>query len=221
MADFAESGFSLVASASHLLQRTLQLAEDRFAVLARASGLTLRQFAVLAAAHAEPGLSQSDLVRATGIDRSTMADMLARMERRSLLTRIQSAEDARANSVRLTPAGVAALTGSVTHGKAADAAILDHISEAKQKALLSTLTRILRKADEELERQIKADKRAARRQARVEAKARDKAEGRKHKRKRKHKNKIDKVEKPEKADGKRDKKSKPAPSDETVSKNAS
>lgn len=185
MAEITDTSvFALSGSASHLLQRALQLAEDRFAVLARASGLTLRQFAVLAAVQSAPGLSQSDLVRATSIDRSTLADMMNRLERRNLVTRTQAVDDARAYAVRLTPAGMAALQASVTHAKAADAAILDLLSAPKQKALVATLNRIARRADEAAERQLRAERKAARRQARREAEARDKAEGVKKKKKR-------------------------------------
>ena len=66
------------------------------------SGLTQRQFTVLAAAGAADGVSQSDLVRATGIDRSTLADLVARMIAKGLLERERSATDARANTVRLS-----------------------------------------------------------------------------------------------------------------------
>ncbi|HVY85385.1 MAG TPA: MarR family transcriptional regulator [Caulobacterales bacterium] len=186
MADGAENVlFPLSGSASHLLLRALQLAEDRFALLAKASGLTLRQFVVLAAVQAEPGLSQSDLVRATSIDRSTLADMMHRMERRGLIIRSQAADDGRANSVRLAPAGVAALNASLTHAKAAEAAILDLLSGTKQKAFIATLHRIAKKADEATEKQAHAERKAQRRQAREEAKQREKAEGGRKKRKRK------------------------------------
>src|ERR1700741_522703 len=66
--------FKLATSPSHLLHRAEQLATDRFSELGGDS-ITLRQFTVLAAIAEQPGLSQSDLVRVTGIDRSTLADM--------------------------------------------------------------------------------------------------------------------------------------------------
>ena len=96
-------------SVTHLLHRVLQLALDYHAEASGPAGLTQRQYTVLAAAGAGDGVSQSDLVRATGIDRSTLADLVARMIAKGLLERERSATDARANTVRLSAAGKAAL----------------------------------------------------------------------------------------------------------------
>ena len=52
-------------------------------------GLTQRQFAVLEAVSQKSGLTQTDLVRATGIDRSTLADLVSRMTTKGLLAREQ------------------------------------------------------------------------------------------------------------------------------------
>ena len=71
--------FELENSASHLLHRAQQIAANRSAAALRAAGITLRQFSVLSAIAELEGVSQSHLVRATGIDRSTLADMAARM----------------------------------------------------------------------------------------------------------------------------------------------
>ena len=71
MSDQMESElFRLAHSPSHLLHRAEQLAADRFGQLVGADGVTLRQFAVLAAIAENPGLSQSDLVRATRVAES-------------------------------------------------------------------------------------------------------------------------------------------------------
>ncbi|MBV8593720.1 MAG: MarR family transcriptional regulator, partial [Caulobacteraceae bacterium] len=54
------------ASPTHLLQRALQLALDFHAEAAGPQSITQRQFTVLAAAGTGEGLTQNDLVRATG-----------------------------------------------------------------------------------------------------------------------------------------------------------
>src|SRR4051794_34848289 len=91
----------LNASVTHLLHRSLQLALD-FHADAAGAALTQRQFTVLAAAASADGLTQNDLVRATGIDRSTLADLVARMLAKGMLQRQRSLTDGRANSVRLS-----------------------------------------------------------------------------------------------------------------------
>jgi MarR family transcriptional regulator, temperature-dependent positive regulator of motility len=169
MADHPESEpFRFAESASHLLHRAEQLASDRFAQLA-GNALTLRQFAVLAAVSETPGLSQSDLVTATSIDRSTLADIVARLVKREFVIRPPSPTDARAYSVRLTQAGDAALAASINHARAADAAILDLLPRTKRRTFLSTLTKLAKLADKARERA----ERDARRQAKRDSKKRD------------------------------------------------
>ena len=70
----------LADSPSHLMHRALQLALDVYSEEVGPEGLTQRQFAVLVAVAAKAGLTQTDLVRATGIDRSTLADLVARTD---------------------------------------------------------------------------------------------------------------------------------------------
>lgn len=160
--------FKLADSISHQLRRVEQLAADRFARLVGENGLTLRQYEVLAAANEQPGLSQSDLVVATGIDRSTLADMMNRLEKRGWVARAPSDKDARANAVSLTPAGLSTFQSAVQHARAADAAILDALSRPKAKAFEATLHKLVKAAD--------AANAAARRKAARAAKKKLKAE---------------------------------------------
>ncbi len=166
MTDHPESEpYRLATSASHLLHRAEQLASERFTQLVNGA-VTLRQFAVLAAVHENSGLSQSDLVRATGIDRSTLADMMKGLENRGLVVRTPSTADGRAYSVRLTQSGAAILAAATQHARAADAAILDLLPRTKRKALVETLTKLSKLAAEAAEKAERAAKRQAKRQAR-------------------------------------------------------
>ena len=94
-------------SPSHLLHRVLQIALDIYNAEAGENALTQRQYAALLHAldGAPEGMSQTELVHATGIDRSTLADLVARMLSKKLLARERSVTDARANLVRLDAAG--------------------------------------------------------------------------------------------------------------------
>ena len=67
--------------------------------------LTPRQFAVLVTVSQNEGLSQTHLVERTGIDRSTLADIVRRMLKKGLLQRRRTKEDARAYAVKLTEEG--------------------------------------------------------------------------------------------------------------------
>jgi MarR family transcriptional regulator, temperature-dependent positive regulator of motility len=134
-----EAGKALERSPSHLLHRALQLALDIYAEETGPDAVTQRQYAVLAAVAAHEGLTQTDLVRSTGIDRSTLADLVARMIGKSLLARQRSTADARANTVSLTEAGRAALEAAKPKVAAADARILKLLPTRKRDAFLGVL----------------------------------------------------------------------------------
>ncbi len=126
-------------SATHLLHRVLQRALDFHTEATGPTGLTQRQFAVLSAAGGADGMSQSELVRATGIDRSTLADLVARMLSKGLLQRERSAADARANTVRLSDTGRAALAQSSGPSADADAKLLGLLSPKRRGTLMKAL----------------------------------------------------------------------------------
>jgi DNA-binding MarR family transcriptional regulator len=132
--------FNLNASPSHLLHRAQQIAANHSAAALKSAGVTLRQFSVLAALSGNEGVSQSDLVNATGIDRSTLADMVARMETAGLIKRADSKTDARAKSVSLTAKGKKAYDKALPAVTKADDALFSTLAKAKQDALLQGLT---------------------------------------------------------------------------------
>ena len=135
-------------SPSHLLHRALQTALDIYADEFGENGLTQRQFAVLAAAEAREGATQADLVRITGIDRSTLADMARRMIDKGLLERERSAMDARANAVRLTDTGRAALAEAQPRMAAADTRLLKLVGGGgRRSAFVGLLQDLIRKTE--------------------------------------------------------------------------
>lgn len=139
---------ALDRSPSHLLHKALQRALDIYAEEFGAGGITQRQFAVLAAASEHEGATQADLVRTTGIDRSTLADMATRMIAKGLLERERSALDARANAVSLTDAGRAELEAARPKMAAADARLLKLIGGGgRREAFVDLLRDLVRKAD--------------------------------------------------------------------------
>lgn len=134
-----DSSKILERSPSHLLHRALQVALDIYAEEIGPDAVTQRQYAVLAAVAAHEGLTQTDLVKTTGIDRSTLADLVARMIGKSLLGRQRSAADARANTVRLTDEGREALNLAAPRVAAADERILKLLPARKRDAFLDLL----------------------------------------------------------------------------------
>jgi DNA-binding MarR family transcriptional regulator len=157
------SGSGLSGSVTHLLHRALQLALDFHAEAAGPGALTQRQYTVLTATAAREGLTQNDLVRATGIDRSTLADLVARMLAKGLLVRDRSTTDARANWVRLSAAGQLALASGAGPAAGADDRLLARLSPKKRAAFIKTLSVLAAAADapDQAKAAKGADKRAA------------------------------------------------------------
>ena len=168
MAKPNKSTGALSESPSHLMHRVLQTALDLYVEEVGAGGLTQRQYAVLAAAAERDGATQAELVRITGIDRSTLADMAARMATKGLLERQKSSLDARAMIVRLSDKGREALEAARPRVDAADRRILERLPKAKRETFLALLTAFTEAADG-----AEAEAKAA---AKAEAKAAAKAE---------------------------------------------
>src|SRR5688572_27203056 len=98
---------ALQRSPIHLLHRASQCAADIFD--ANVDGVSPRQLVVLIAISENEGKSQTALVEWTGVDRSTLSEMVGRLQTKGLVHRRRTKEDARAYAVQLTPAGRQAL----------------------------------------------------------------------------------------------------------------
>ncbi len=87
-----DSATKLETSATHLLHRAAQHATQLFDAQSEASkfDLTERQVSVLMALELNEGASQTRLVELTGIDRSTLADMVRRLIKKGLIERGRS-----------------------------------------------------------------------------------------------------------------------------------
>jgi DNA-binding MarR family transcriptional regulator len=123
----------LERSPLHLLHRAGQCAGDIFQTEMGAGDLTPRQFAVLVTVAQNEGLSQTHLVERTGIDRSTLADIVRRMLKKGLLQRRRTKEDARAYAVKLTEEGWRTLKQAEPMAKRVDDRVLSALSGAPQR----------------------------------------------------------------------------------------
>ena len=126
-------------STLHLLHRAGQRADDVFNAEMGSLELTPRQFAVLATVASAEGLSQTDLVARTGIDRSTLADLVARMLKKGLLQRRRTKNDARAYAVRLTDEGQRLLQVARPLVENVDQRLLEAVPEKRRLQFLEDL----------------------------------------------------------------------------------
>lgn len=95
----------LSRSPYHLMKRANQYAAHIFQNAAGKSGLTQRQYTVLLGVDHHEGISQTNLVKMTGVDRSTLADLVGRLLVQGYLQRRRTKDDGRTNSVRITASG--------------------------------------------------------------------------------------------------------------------
>lgn len=133
----------LERSPLHLLHRAGQCAAEIFQTELGTGDITPRQFAVLVAVSQNEGLSQTHLVERTGIDRSTLADVVRRMLKKGLLQRRRTREDARAYAVKLTEEGWRVLKSVDPLARKVDDKILSSLPSGQREKLLQDLNSIV------------------------------------------------------------------------------
>ena len=133
----------LERSPIHLLHRAGQCASDIFQGEMGEGDLTPRQYAVLVAVSQNEGVSQTHLVEKTGVDRSTLADIVRRMLKKGLLQRRRTKDDARAYAVKLTEEGWRVLKAADPLAKRVDDKILAALPGQQRERFLQDLNAIV------------------------------------------------------------------------------
>lgn len=130
-------------SAIHLLHRAGQCADELFAKKIGKTDLTPRQFAVLVVISKSEDLSQTALVDATGIDRSTLADIVRRLVERGLVARKRTKQDARMYAVRLSAAGRHAIEAAGPGAVATNDELLSSLPVSQRTTFVNALQKIV------------------------------------------------------------------------------
>lgn len=104
--------------------------------------LTAAQYIVLATLVEQDGCSQSDLVRHTVIDHTTIRGIISRLGKRGLLTTKADPTDARKVNAVLTPEGEAIAAQASAHIDTVSEETFNGINSAERVALLYLLRRI-------------------------------------------------------------------------------
>src|SRR5258708_16673073 len=101
--------------------------------------VTSPQFAVLYALRAEKNIDQKTLGERVSLDRSTTAEVVARLKARGLIQRIRDPRDARRNRLRLTPAGLRTTDRLIPKAVRFHRLLVSVLSEREQSELLRVL----------------------------------------------------------------------------------
>ncbi len=99
-------------------------------------------FGVLVIIESNPDLKQSELARATQLDRSTVVTVIDNLERRGLVERRASVHDRRSNAISLTEAGTALLRKLKRQVNAHEKRLLQNFSPAERETFLALLQKV-------------------------------------------------------------------------------
>jgi len=130
-----------------LIHRASQYAEELVERSSEARGITARQILVLETLAASDRLSQTAICTRTGIDRSTLADIVRRLVSKGWLSRRRSREDARQQSVRITDEGRRVLDGALPMLREIDGVLQRLLGPKLEQEFAAALVAIWNAAD--------------------------------------------------------------------------
>ncbi|MFD8338179.1 MarR family winged helix-turn-helix transcriptional regulator [Streptomyces solisilvae] len=109
---------------------------------------TSPQFAVVNALMEKPEIDQRTLSEHVRLDRSTIADLVARLARRGLLERVRDPNDGRRNVLRLTDEGARVHRKLVTRTARMNRVFLAPLDETERETLLRLIARVTDAAED-------------------------------------------------------------------------
>lgn len=127
----------------HLIRRLHQVATTVFLEETMEFDTTPVQYGALAAVRAYPGIDQLRLANALGIDRTTIAGVVERLESKGLICRTPGVADRRTKLLFLTEKGAALLLAIYPGTERAQARTLTGLSAAEKIAFVAMLRRVV------------------------------------------------------------------------------
>ena len=127
------------------LRRAQVAVFQHFTQTTGAAEITPGQFGVLTVIDSNPGLSQTQLGNALGIDRSTVVAVIDRLESRGLVTRAVSPSDRRSHALRLSDEGTRLLRRLEELVRAHERHIARDLTAEEKQHLIELLDRIARR----------------------------------------------------------------------------
>jgi DNA-binding MarR family transcriptional regulator len=111
--------------------------------VAEKDGLSLRDYIVLSALEKTPGLTQGELGKSLGLDKTTLMSQLDRLERRALVVRHGDPRDRRLRIPVITDDGQALRTKVADACAAAEASVLNSFGRDEVQTLRRMLFSII------------------------------------------------------------------------------
>lgn len=130
-------GSHLEQIAFHLIRQLFQEHTSRWQ--ASIPQLTKPQYSVMRAIAEQPGIEQIELMGASVTSKATLAEMLARLEKRGLISRQQGANDKRRRLVFLTDEGQSLLRSAIPLANQVDDHFLQRLDEQDRPEFIRLL----------------------------------------------------------------------------------
>jgi len=127
----------------YLFRRMQQIAVAIFVEECKEYDLTPVQYAAMVAIHTHPGIDATRLSAVIAFDRSTLGNVIERLERKKLIERKPSPEDKRAKLLYLTRAGTALLREIAPSVDRAQSRMLQPLKPADRRALMALLAQLV------------------------------------------------------------------------------
>jgi len=127
----------------YLFRRMQQIAVAIFVEECKAYDLTPVQYAALVAIQAHPGIDATRLSAVIAFDRSTLGNVIERLEAKQHIERKPSREDRRVKLLYLTRAGVALLSDIMPSVDRAQARMLQPLKPDDRRTLMALLTQLV------------------------------------------------------------------------------
>jgi DNA-binding MarR family transcriptional regulator len=127
----------------YLFRRMQQIAVAIFVEECEAYDLTPVQYAALVAIRTHPGIDATRLSAVIAFDRSTLGNVIERLESKSWVERKPSREDKRIKLLYLTKAGAALLRNIMPSVDRAQARMLQPLKPADRRTLLALMTQLV------------------------------------------------------------------------------
>ena len=127
----------------HHIRRLHQIAVAIFMQETEAHGVTPVQYGALQAVRNTPGIDQRTLARSIGLDTSTIAGVIDRLEARGLVQRNASAEDRRVRLLTITDAGRTLLAAVAPGMLKAQDRMLAPLSPAERSEFMRMLRQLV------------------------------------------------------------------------------
>lgn len=124
------------------LRKAQVAAYQNFAEVLDSQNISPGQVGVLLLVRANPGVNQTRVGNALGIDRSTLVAVIDRLEERALIARTPSPKDRRSHALMLTPAGEAYLETMLPRLREHERQIATGLSDDERRTLIALLSRV-------------------------------------------------------------------------------